>query len=81
MSKHFSTSARPGPPNDPPKPPARKPAPRWTHFIWLVGLLATLLLLFAPSSSPSRKSLAFSEWKTKIDANQVQSATIDTSGR
>ncbi|HTL86511.1 MAG TPA: ATP-dependent zinc metalloprotease FtsH [Acidimicrobiia bacterium] len=82
MTIHLSTSARPGPPNDPPNPPpAKKVAPRWTHSIWFIGLILTLLLLFTPSSSKSTKSLSFSDWKTKVDANQVKSATIDTAGK
>ncbi len=74
-------SARPGPPNEPPKPTAKQPAPRWLHVLWIVGLLATLLLLFAPASSPKTRSLSFTGWKTKVDANQVKSATIDPDGK
>jgi cell division protease FtsH len=80
MTVHWSTSARPGPPNDPPKPAAKKPAPRWTHFIWIAGLVITALLLFAPTSSTTKK-LTFTQWKAKVDANGVKTATIDTSGR
>jgi cell division protease FtsH len=78
---HRSNPAKSGPPNDPPKPPARPSSPRWLHFVWLIGLLATLLLLFTPSSSPATTSLSFTDWKTKVDANQVKTATIDQSGR
>jgi cell division protease FtsH len=63
------------------KPPARPSSPRWLHFVWLIGLLATLLLLFTPSSSPSTTSLSFTDWKTKVDADQVKTATIDQSGK
>jgi cell division protease FtsH len=80
MTIHWSTSARPGPPNDPPQPPPKKPAPRWTHFIWLVGLVLTLILLFSPKSTSATK-FSFSAWKTKVDANQVKTATIDTAGK
>jgi hypothetical protein len=63
MHQHFTKSARPGPPNDPPQPGAKPSAPRWTHMIWAIGLLLTLLLLFfAPSATSSAKSLAFSDW-------------------
>src|SRR5262249_40693341 len=81
VSTHFSNSARSGPPNDPPKPGAPKPPPRSTHFIWLIGLILTALLLLAPFASTTTKSLAFSNWKTKLDAGNVKSATIDTSGK
>jgi cell division protease FtsH len=39
----------------------------------------TLLILFAPRSSSST-SLTYSDWKAKVDANQVKTAVIDTSG-
>jgi cell division protease FtsH len=81
MSTHRSSSARPGPPNDPPKSPAPKPTPRWLHVLWIVGLVATVLLLFAPTTSTNTTSLSFTDWKTKVDANQVKSATIDPSGK
>ncbi len=80
--RHQSTSAKPGPPNDPPKvAPAHKPAPRWLHTLWVVGLVATLLLLLTPSSKSSVTSLTFSEWKTKVDADAVKSASIDQAGK
>jgi cell division protease FtsH len=47
----------------------------------MIGLVATLLLLFTPSISSPTASLSFSDWKTKVDANQVKTATIDTSGK
>jgi cell division protease FtsH len=81
-SVHRSSSAKSGPPNDPPKPPtARKPTPRWLHTVWVVGLIVTLLLLFVPSSAPATKSLTFTDWKAKVDADQVQTASIDPSGK
>jgi cell division protease FtsH len=79
---HHSTPAKSGPPNDPPKPPTgRKPAPRWMHTLWIVGLVLTLLLLFAPSAKPNTTSLLYSDWKAKIVANQVDTAVIDQSGK
>src|SRR5262245_55402490 len=77
----MTNPARPGPPNDPPQPGPRKHAPRWTHFIWLIGLFLTALILFVPTASKAPTSLAFSDWKTKVDAGQVKTATIDTSGK
>jgi cell division protease FtsH len=78
---HHSTSAKSGPPNDPPRPGVAKKAPRWLHTLWLVGLIATVLLLFAPSSKPATSSLAYSDWKSKVNANLVSTASIDTSGK
>ena len=79
---HRSSPAKSGPPNDPPQPPpARKPPPRWLHTLWVVGLVLTVLLLFAPSSKPSTTSLTFSAWSAKVDANGVKTASIDESGK
>src|SRR4051794_8247837 len=78
----MSSSAASGPPNDPPKPSTeKKPTPRRLHTLWVVGLIATLLLLFLPSSSASTTSLTFTDWRAKVDANQVQTAKIDPSGK
>jgi cell division protease FtsH len=82
FSVHFSTPAKSGPPNDPPKPPTgRRPAPRWMHTLWIVGIILTLLLLFVPSAKPKTTSLLFSDWKAKVDANAVDTAVIDQSGK
>jgi cell division protease FtsH len=50
-------------------------------MLWLIGLGLTVLLLFTPSSSSGTTSLSFTDWKTKVDANQVKTATIDESGK
>jgi len=78
---HQSSPAQSGPPTDPPRPPARKPAPRWLHLLWVVGLIITLVLLFAPGSTSSTTSLTFTAWRAKVDANDVKSASIDQSGK
>ncbi len=78
---HRSSSARSGPPNDPPKPAPPKKAPRWLHTMWLAGLAFTALLLFLPSPSKSVTSLSYSDWKTLVGANQVKTATIDPDGK
>jgi cell division protease FtsH len=79
---HPSSQAKPGPPTDPPKPPpAPPPPPKWLHSLWLAGLVGTLVLLFLPGPSPKRTALNYSDWKAKVDANQVRTATIDPSGK
>ena len=78
---HRSSPAKSGPPNDPPQPPARKPPPRWLHTLWVVGLVLTVLLLFAPASKSSTTSLTFTAWTAKVDANEVKTAAIDESGK
>jgi cell division protease FtsH len=77
----MSNSAKPGPPTEPPKPAPPPPPPRWLHTLWLVGLFGTLVLLFLPGPTKSRTDLTYSEWKGKVDADQVRTATIDPSGK
>jgi cell division protease FtsH len=77
----MSSPAKSGPPNDPPKPPPPRKAPWWLNAVWLVGLLLTALVLFPLGSSQKTTSLTFTAWKTKVDANQVKTASIDTSGK
>src|SRR5947207_3163761 len=78
---HRSSPAQSGPPNGPPKPPPKKPAPRWLQMLWIGGAVLTLLLLFPPSSAHRATSLSFTDWKKKVDANQVKTATIDQTGK
>jgi cell division protease FtsH len=78
---HHSSPAKSGPPKEPLKPGPGKPAPRWLHMFWVLGLALTLLLLLVPRSPTKTTSLSFSAWRTKVDANQVKSATIDESGK
>ncbi|HEY2427670.1 MAG TPA: ATP-dependent zinc metalloprotease FtsH [Acidimicrobiales bacterium] len=79
---HHSSPAKSGPPPDIPPKPAPNPPPRWLHFLWLAGLAVTVLLLFTPSTtSSSPKSLTYSDWRAAVDANQVKTATINTSGQ
>ena len=79
--EHRTSSAKPGPPTEPPKPPPPAPPPRWLHTLWLAGLLGTLVLLFLPGPTKSRTDFTYSEWKGKVDADQVRTATIDPSGK
>ncbi|HLF41700.1 MAG TPA: ATP-dependent zinc metalloprotease FtsH [Acidimicrobiia bacterium] len=81
MTIHQSTSAGPGPPKDPPKPPPPQPPPRWLHFVWVAGLVLTLLWLFFPGQPAKTTSLTYTAWKAKVDHDQVKTATIDPSGK
>jgi cell division protease FtsH len=78
---HRSSPAKSGPPPDRQGPPPKQPAPRWPHFLWLVGLLVTLLILFSPTSSTKTTTLTYSDWRTQVDGNLIKTATIDQSGK
>ena len=70
---HQSSPAKSGPPPDIPPKPQPNPPPRWLHFLWLIGLVVTLGLLFIPGGSTSSPtSLTYSAWRTDVDANQVK---------
>ena len=78
---HRSSTAKSGPPNDPPKPAPKQPMPKRFHALWLIGLLISVALLLVPARTAKSTSLTFTAWKTKVDANQVKTATIDPSGK
>src|SRR5579862_9444758 len=76
----MSPPARSGPPNDPRKP-QQTPPPRWLHWLWIIGLVVTIGLLFgipAPSTTTT-KSLDYTTWRADVAANQVKTAKINNS--
>ncbi|WP_236794260.1 ATP-dependent zinc metalloprotease FtsH [Amycolatopsis sp. GM8] len=78
----MSRTAKSGPPPDPvPKPEPPRPS-GWRAWIWPLGLLAGMLLLFLPSmlSAPATPSLSYTDLLSKVDAGQVKSVEIDDKG-
>lgn len=78
--RHFTSSAKPGPPPDPKRGPAPPPPPRWRAWLLLAGVLVTLLLLFTPSSTSAPHNYNYTQWLTQVEHNKVESASIDPSG-
>src|SRR5579862_5849618 len=77
----MSPPAKSGPPNDPQKPPPPKPAPRWLHWLWIIGLVVTIGLLFGtPTSGSSPKSLNYSDFRADVVGGKVSTASITTGG-
>src|SRR5262245_33540747 len=78
------------PPPPPPPPPSgrssrgqgaggREQMPRWT--IWVLGgVLAAVLLLPSVMSRDSRKSISYTELRTKVAADQVEEITWSNNG-
>jgi cell division protease FtsH len=64
-----------------PLPPPVRP-PRWRPWLILIGVLATLGLLFASSanSTPKTTSLTFSQFNTDVTSNLVKTAHVASSG-
>ncbi len=83
MIQHHSNPPKPGPPTDPPKRPVPPPPPRWRIWFLVVGIVATVGLLFIPAmgSAPPVSNLNYSTFVDKVNANQVSTATIDPNGK
>ena len=79
---HRSSPAKSGPPNEPPKPGPPTPTPRSAaHVLGRSALRSRCCSCSLPRSTTKTTSLSFTEWKTKVDANQVKTATIEESAR
>src|SRR5262245_62167222 len=81
--------SQPPPPPPPPPPPGRssrgqgaggrEQMPRWT--IWVLGgVLAAVLLLPSVMSRDSRKSITYTDLRTKVAADQVEKITWSNNG-
>jgi cell division protease FtsH len=69
------------PPGDKPAPSAPPPPPAWRHWLWPVALLIALLLwVFLPTLHTSQVSLSYSQFQSKVSAQQVKTATIASDG-
>jgi cell division protease FtsH len=76
MTEH----AKPGPTRKRPHPPAPPPPPTWQRWLPLIGLLATLLLLFWPMRTTTPTPLTYSTFLSDVRAGKVATAVIDPSG-
>ncbi|MFI7300989.1 ATP-dependent zinc metalloprotease FtsH [Streptomyces sp. NPDC050121] len=79
--RHLSRSAKPGPPREPPKPPASSPTPSWTRWLLPVATLALLLVVLMRVPSPKEgASLSYSEFVGKVTGGQVKTVDINDKG-
>jgi cell division protease FtsH len=79
--RHFTSPAKQGPPPDKPRAPAPPPPPRWRTWLLFVGIVFTLLLLFAPSvKTTPTKSYTYSQFLAQVQANKVKTSTINSNG-
>jgi len=61
--------------------PAPPPPPRWRNWLIILGLVATVLLLFRPAmQGRSVTDLTYTQFTNKVEQNQVSTATIDSDG-
>ena len=81
-NRHHSVRARSGPPRDPapPEPPSPRigPWPLIVTFLLIGGLV--LLSLLSPDLGDRPDDLTFTEWRKRVDADEVETATIDDQG-
>jgi cell division protease FtsH len=81
MTVHQMTgSAKPGLPQDRPRPPAPPPPPTWRNWLLVGGLVVTLILLFFPTPKESVQTVSYSDFITKVNDEQVKTAVIDPDG-
>ena len=75
--RHLTTSAKPREPGSSQKSqgPAPPPPPRWRNWLIVVGIGATLLLLFLPLGR-NGKTLTYTEFVDQVQANNVKTASI-----
>jgi cell division protease FtsH len=83
FGEHRSSPARTPPPNDRRPAPAPPRPPRWRTLLVLLGVMATVLLLFRPSMTKStpNHSYSYTTFVHAVTADQVRSATIDANGK
>src|SRR5208283_3296060 len=79
--RHLTSPANPGSPRDPAPKPAPTPPPTWRWWLPLVGILATILLLWSPSvKTTPTVSLNYTSFLARVETNKVVTASIDPNG-
>ncbi len=83
-NRHWSSTAKPGPPRDRPPTPAPPRPPGWRPWVLVAGIVLTALLFFSPSVNTNSKpthNYSYTDFIGQVTANQVKTATIDADGR
>jgi cell division protease FtsH len=76
-----SKQATPPPPGDKPAPSAPPTPPRWRHWLWPVALIAFLALwLVVPTVHSNQVTLSYSQFLSKVSAQQVKTVTLGSNG-
>ncbi|MBO0814336.1 MAG: ATP-dependent zinc metalloprotease FtsH [Actinobacteria bacterium] len=76
-----SKQATPPPPGDKPAPSAPPSPPRWRHWLWPVALIAFLALwLVLPTLHTNQVTLSYSQFLSKVSAEQVKTVTLGANG-
>jgi cell division protease FtsH len=76
-----SKQVTPPPPGDKPAPSAPPSPPRWRHWLWPVALIAFLALwLLLPTLHTNQVTLSYSQFLSKVSAEQVKTITLGSNG-
>jgi cell division protease FtsH len=76
-----SKQATPPPPGDKPAPSAPPSPPRWRHWLWPIALIAFLALwLVLPTVHTNQVTLSYSQFLSKVSAQQVKTVTLGSNG-
>jgi cell division protease FtsH len=80
--QHRSNPAKPGAPRDPVRPPAPPRAPLVRVWLVIVGVVLTFSLFARPAMTKGAapQKFSFTDFVTRVDANQVKTATVDPNG-
>jgi cell division protease FtsH len=76
-----SKQATPPPPGDKPGPSAPPSPPRWRHWLWPIALILFLVLwLRLPTLHANEVTLSYSQFLSKVSAEQVKTVTLGSNG-
>jgi cell division protease FtsH len=76
-----SKQATPPPLGDKPAPSAPPSPPRWRHWLWPVALIAFLALwLLLPTLHTNQVTLSYSQFLSKVSAQQIKTVTLGSNG-
>jgi len=76
-----SKQATPPPPGDKPAPSAPPSPPRWRHWLWPIALIAFLALwLVLPTLHTNQVTFSYSQFLSKVSAQQVKTVTLGANG-
>jgi len=76
-----SKQATPPPLGDKPAPSAPPSPPRWRHWLWPIALIAFLALwLLLPTLHTNQVTLSYSQFLSKVGAQQIKTVTLGSNG-
>ncbi|WP_225848817.1 ATP-dependent zinc metalloprotease FtsH [Streptomyces sp. HPF1205] len=78
--RHWTRSAKPGPPREPPKPSPQPAPPLWRWLLPLVALIVLIVIVVRSVPSGRTPSLSYTDFVAKVGAGQVRTVDINDKG-